>query len=113
MLLSYADGTTLRVCGSGTGGIDELLLALNDDEAFFGCLRVKIQTSIKFYSLSFVGDNLSGMKRGKASLHRSGVLNAFECHGGVVLEGMGGAGRDEVIRQIALQTKLPVDCIDI
>jgi hypothetical protein len=101
------------VCGTGEGGATELLALLNDDEAFFGCLRVQIKGAVKFFSLSFMGDNLGGMKRGKASMHKSGVLNVFECHGSVTLEGREGATLEAVRQQVAQQARAPEDSIEM
>ena len=113
ILLSYADPKTIRVLGVGEGGVAELLALLNDDEALFGCLRVQVKAAVKFFSLSFVGENLGGMKRGKASMHKSGVLNVFECHGSVTLEGIEGSTREEVLQQIAQQARAPAEDIEL
>lgn len=113
LLLSYADSKTMRVCGSGQEGLGELLALLNDDEAFFGCLRVMVKGAVKFYSFAFVGENLNGMKRGKASMHKSGVLNSFECHGSVSVEGVEGATRECVLQQIAQQSRVSECDIEI
>mmetsp|Transcript_16604 Transcript_16604/g.27710 ORF Transcript_16604/g.27710 Transcript_16604/m.27710 type:complete len:154 (-) Transcript_16604:4465-4926(-) len=113
LLLSYADSKTMRVCGTGEGGLDEMLSLLNDDEAFFGCVRAQIEGAVKFYSVAFVGENLNGMKRGKASMHKSGVLNSFECHGSVSLEGIEGTSRALVLQQIAQQSRVNECSIEI
>lgn len=113
LLLSYADSTRMRVCGCGEGGLDALLGLLNDDEAFFGCLRIQIKGAVKFFSFAFIGDNLGGMKRGKASMHKSGVLNTFECHGSVSSEGLGGATREAIVRQVAQQSRVAEEDVEM
>lgn len=103
----------MKVFSSGSGGLDELLSHLDDEKVFFGCVRAVVDGGTKFYSLSFIGDQLGGMKRGKASMHRPGVLNTFECHGSIMLEGLGGASRGEVLRQIAEQSGKKEEMIEL
>jgi hypothetical protein len=83
VLVSYVGGSTANVgvIGIGEGGLDEMIQALNDSSAFFGAIRCSVNGSIKFFSFFFIGENLGGMARGKASLHKSSILNCFEVHG--------------------------------
>ena len=89
-----------------------MLQLLSDDQVFFGCLRASVNSSVKFYSFSFIGDDVGGMKRGKVSMHKSGVLNTFESHGSVNVEGVTGA-REEIVKQIAHLSGVDVNGVDI
>jgi hypothetical protein len=105
LLIGYSDGSTVSLRASGSQGLEELLLNLNNDEAFFGALRAQVRGSTKFYSLSFVGDNLNGMRKGKASMHRSAILNNFETHGAIVLTGISEATLQNIVDQISQQSR--------
>ena len=78
MILFMASATTVAVKSSGSGGIHEFIDNLNDDEILFGALRVSIGSQVKFYHVFFVGSNVGGMKRGKATLYESAVFQALE-----------------------------------
>ncbi len=67
VLLGYTAPSTVDVVGTGSGGIEELLLRLVEDKVFFGGVRVVSGCSVKFISVYFVGKDVGGMARGNVS----------------------------------------------
>lgn len=55
--------------------------------------------------LFFVGENVNGMKKGKASMHKPAILNCFEVHGSVAINGTAEATVDNIISQISQQSR--------
>lgn len=87
ILLTYS-GNDIVLCAHGDGGLQGLLSHLNDDHIFFGGLRAEVDGLIKFFSFSFIGSAVNGMKKGKASLHKTAVFNTLEgCHGEISCPG--------------------------
>ena len=56
-------------------------------QVLFGGLRATVDGSqSKFFSFLFLGEQLGGMKKGKAAMHKNGVFNFFEnLHGELTL----------------------------
>ena len=54
----------------------------------------------KVFSFSVLGENVNGMKKGKASMAKSGVLNFYDAHGDLTTFG---DGASEVTREALLQ----------
>ena len=92
------------VAAQGSGGVAELLAALTDDDVFFGGVRVNASggASTRFLQFYFVGANVGGMKKGKASLWKNGVFNALEgAHGAFEVPGGLDGAADEFERGIS------------
>ena len=87
---------------SSGSSIDELLASLNDDNVYFGCFGALVESQPKFFTISIYGENVNGMKKGKASMAKSGVLNLFEiAHGEISFgDGVGEVSRDTIIQKI-------------
>jgi hypothetical protein len=71
MLMYLATNTSIAVKSSGSGGIEEFISNMNDDEILFGAFRAQVSGGMKFFHVFFTGSNVSGIKKGKASM--------FEC----------------------------------
>jgi hypothetical protein len=112
LLIGYINPSTVVLTHYGER-FDEMLSYMNDDECLFGVLRGKISGADKFFSLSFVGENVNGMKKGKASMHKSSVLNMFEVHGSITLSGQAEANPTVATQQIAQQFRLSSDLVEI
>ena len=80
-LILKVNGTSVVVHGTGTGGLGEFSSALNDDDVYYGVLRCNVDAFVKFYHVFFVGQNVSGMKKGKASLYKSAVFQLVDAQG--------------------------------
>lgn len=104
LLIGYLNQSKVTLINNGED-FNDLLVLLNDDECYFGVLRCKIDKNDKFFTFSFVGENVNGMKKGKASMHRSAILNLFEVHGTVSINGLAEANPTTFIQQIALQSR--------
>ena len=102
LLLRYVSQRDITLLSAGHGGFDELLSKLQDDEVIFGAFRARLNGMTKYFTIMFTGNNVGGMKKGKASLHKAGVLNFFDgSHGEITINnGTEGASRELVINEI-------------
>jgi hypothetical protein len=98
--------TTVSVKSTGSGGIHELIANVSDDEILFAAVRVDVAGSIKFFHVYFVGANVSGMKKGKASMYESGIFQALEgAHGKLAFNGVEDFTAANAIEQIFKLTR--------
>lgn len=81
ILFKIAGSNSLQYFASGVGGFVELRNALSDEDIYYGVIRLKVVEMIKFYNISYVGENVGGMKKGKASMYKSAVFSITEAHG--------------------------------
>ena len=86
-MLLVVDGNKAKLHASGATEVSDLIEHLSDDDMYFGFFRTQVASYQKIYGLSFLGNNVAGLKRGKASLYKAGILNAFENHGEVTITG--------------------------
>ena len=103
VLLGFAEGTRIYVKANGSGGLNEMISKLSDDEILFGALRVQLSSGgAKIFHLFFVGSNVSVMKKGKSGMFKSGVFQSLEgAHGEINLtEGVEGSTKEIIISQI-------------
>lgn len=85
LVLNFADKKTLKISSSGTGGIEELRSKFDPDEVMFAILKVdaldvkKNVTSrrTKFIFLTWIGPNVSVLKKARVSIQSSDVKDAF------------------------------------
>lgn len=77
LIASYdgASKTDITVIASGSGGVEGCAAALPDDSPAFGGVRLSTGRFRHFY---YTSDNVSAMKKGRASMHKNGVLNVLE-----------------------------------
>lgn len=81
LLAGYDNGskTDITVIASGHGGLSACSAALLPTEPVFGGFRLSTGRFRHFY---YAPDAASVMKKGRASMHKNGVLNAMEgCDG--------------------------------
>ncbi len=81
LLLKIKNVEGLSVHAHGEAGFDELHSSLSDDDVFYGAIRCMINGKVKFYHIFFVGVDVSGMKKGKASLYKSSIFGLIDAHG--------------------------------
>jgi hypothetical protein len=88
--LHLVAATAVGVKSTGSGGAQELIATASDDEILFGALRVNIsEGASKFFHVYFVGANVNGMKKGKASMYESGIFQSLEGgHGKLTFNGL-------------------------
>jgi hypothetical protein len=71
--------TDITVLAKGNGGIAECARNLPENDVCFGGCRRKTGRFTKFY---YAAEGASVMKKGRASMHKNGVLNVMEgCDG--------------------------------
>jgi hypothetical protein len=72
---------TLKLHGSGSGGFEEFLSALQDDLVCYGLVRltevVDQSTTVKFVWVNWVGDNINRMQRALLATHKGFVSKLF------------------------------------
>jgi hypothetical protein len=81
LICSYDSGskTNITVIAKGSGGVEACAAALPESEPAFGGCRM---SSGRFKAFYYIGDGATPMKKGRASMHKNGVLNVLEgCDG--------------------------------
>lgn len=72
----------MTLLGSGSGGLTELCSALNETMVAYCALRVTGEDlnalAPRFHRVMFVGEEVGGMKRGRAALQKNAVFAVFE-----------------------------------
>lgn len=78
------DAVTLKLASVDTGATWEAMCEnLADTEISFGAQSVHVEGSLRYVFFTWCGPSVSAIKRGKVSLQKNAVYNAFE---GVVCE---------------------------
>lgn len=106
LLASYVPNskTDIHVIRKGSGGIEGCCETLPSDQPLFGGVRL---SNGRFVSFAYCGDDVRTMVKGRASMHKNGVLNVLEgCDKDIeVWEGMTeadiGKSREEATRIMA------------
>lgn len=83
ILLKVNSSNAVELFGAGVNGAEEMRDALDDNDIFFGALRCNVAGKVKFFHVFFVGADVSGMKKGKASMYKSAIFQLIEAHGEV------------------------------
>jgi hypothetical protein len=74
-----ASKTDITVLGKGSGGVAGCAAELPGADPVFGGCRLRTGRFVAFY---YAPDGASVMKKGRASMHKNGVLNVLEgCDG--------------------------------
>lgn len=87
----------MTVLEKGKGGIDSASLALPQGKAVFGGCR--LQSNGRFVTFFYADDGTPSMQKGRASLHKNGVMNVLEGSDGEIEMRPG---------QTEAETRLPV-----
>ena len=82
VLVSYQGQTnTIRLIGSGSGGIEELKGHLTDDNIYYGLLRVTESVdehlTVKFVFINWLGPKVSGFRKAKITTHKGAITSFF------------------------------------
>lgn len=83
LICSYVEGskTDITVYQTGPGGQDECAAALPAGKPCFGGLRLPTG---RFVGFAYTDDDVPAMQKGRASLHKNGVLNVLEGRDGEI-----------------------------
>lgn len=102
LLSKVVNNSTVVLHGVGSGGLDEFSANLNDEDVYYGVIRCTVDGMVKFYHVFFVGLNVGGLKRGKASLFKSAIFAMIDAHGEVSFStGTEEYSAESVVSQIA------------
>jgi len=82
VLVSYQGQTnTIRLIGSGSGGIEELKGHLTDDNIYYGLLRVTESVdehqTVKFVFIYWLGPRVSTFRKAKVTTHKGAITSFF------------------------------------
>jgi hypothetical protein len=82
VLVAYQGQTnTIRLVGSGSGGINELKSHLSDDNIYYGLLRVTeavdAHNTVKFVFIFFLGPRVSTFRKAKITTHKGAITGFF------------------------------------
>jgi hypothetical protein len=81
-LVHYSNPTTLELVGSGSGGVEELIQNLNDNEVFYAFFRVveiyDKTNNVKFCFLRLISPNLPPMQKGKLTTQSGFIMALFQ-----------------------------------
>jgi hypothetical protein len=86
IIAGYDNGskTDITVLQKGSGGVSACAAALLDSEPVFGGFRLSNGRFRHFY---YAPESASVMKKGRASMHKNGVLNVMEgCDGEINMQ---------------------------
>merc|ERR1711982_227727 len=77
LIASYKENSKkdITIISSGNGGISSCASSLPSSIPVFGGVRLNNGRFVKFY---YASDDTSVMKKGRASMHKNGVLNVLE-----------------------------------
>mmetsp|Transcript_1625 Transcript_1625/g.4495 ORF Transcript_1625/g.4495 Transcript_1625/m.4495 type:complete len:138 (-) Transcript_1625:78-491(-) len=92
LLLTYASKNKLAVAAVGT--LDGMSAVMVADNVYFGGLK---HSDGKFYAIYCVGDNVGGMAKARAGMHKNSVVNALDGTVGEVT----GMGMEEFSESLA------------
>ena len=82
-----------------------MLSCINEDNIYYGGIKCLINGNIKFYHLFLVGENVNGMKKGKASMYKNSVFSLFEAHGEISCPSITELSKDVIHLQIVQLSK--------
>jgi len=85
-LCRLEDASALVMVGTGSGGVSKLASALTSDHAYYGLVRtteaidggVRKVDAVKFCFITFLGEGLSVLKKGKIATLKGTITHAFE-----------------------------------
>ncbi|CAM9659992.1 unnamed protein product, partial [Phaeothamnion confervicola] len=87
-------------------GFNGLRGALDDGIVAFGAFTCAVDGQRRFIRLVYVGEDVSGMKRGKAALHKNAVFNLLEgAVADIDLSGLAEVTMDTVAEKIRAATR--------
>ena len=105
LLVRIVDNTAV-LCASGGGGLKDFSIHLTDDDIYYGALRCMVDEKVKFFHVYFVGQSVSAMKKGKASLSKQAIFNLVDAHGELSFSsGLADYSEDLVIQAIQRLSK--------
>jgi Cofilin/tropomyosin-type actin-binding protein len=64
-------------CSRGTHGYSEMVLSLNDSTIFFAITPMFMDGRLKLFFITYAGQSVSVIKKGKLSITKGKVYNAF------------------------------------
>lgn len=117
MLTKVVNSNELALASYGSNGLQEMIDNLTNDEIYYGFIKCinKETEQIKFYSTYFIGEDVSGMKKGKSSLYKAGILSIVDTNGEVPFNNLtlSEYNYDYVFNEVQKLSKIPADSLQI
>ena len=79
-ILFSLDNTTLRFHAI-SGNISNLSSHFDESSVYYGALKAKVENKLKVFVFTIIGEQVGGLKRGKAPLYKSAAFNLIDNHG--------------------------------
>ncbi|KAJ1502192.1 hypothetical protein HMI54_008882 [Coelomomyces lativittatus] len=86
LYVTYVEGSdSLKLCSKGSGGLNEFLKELKDDQAGYGYIRMMVGNDSlskrsKFVLVSWVGEQVKVMRKAKVSVHLADVKKVLSVY---------------------------------
>lgn len=82
-VFDYANNTTLKVAGTGSGGVSEAAKALKDDQCAYGFVKLTYPggddtTRTKFVFFSWAAPKAKALVKGKMSVHKASIKSIIQ-----------------------------------
>jgi hypothetical protein len=111
-LLMKVSGTNLMLHATGSDGATELISSLNEEDVYYGAIKALVDGKVKFFHIYVVGQNVGGMKKGKASLYKPAALGLVDAHGEFsFVNGAADVTHDAILNEIAKLNKVSKEVI--
>jgi len=116
LLITIKDGTsTANLLSSGNNGINEMISCMNDDNIYYGSIKINLKSGgSKYYHLSLIGSNVSGMKKGKSSMYKAGIFKYLDGNHGELpsfIDGITSISIDIIIEQVIKLSRIDINDI--
>lgn len=105
LLLTYGQTRDkLSLLATGSGGVEELVQRLPEDDVYFAFVREEEKDRSYFCLVSYVPESVSGVRRARALVHSRAVATTFKAHHAT----MSVSKRDDISTR-AVRAKLRLD----
>lgn len=108
ILLKINTNKKIIIDSNGSNGLQEFLSYLNDNEIFYGILRIHLLNlnQIKFIHVTFLGSNINPIKKGQGILYQTSIQNLLDGHGILTLNGIEEATYENIYTKICQILKI-------
>eukprot|EP00640_Fibrocapsa_japonica_P007759 CAMPEP_0113936196 /NCGR_PEP_ID=MMETSP1339-20121228/3163_1 /TAXON_ID=94617 /ORGANISM="Fibrocapsa japonica" /LENGTH=154 /DNA_ID=CAMNT_0000938581 /DNA_START=18 /DNA_END=482 /DNA_ORIENTATION=+ /assembly_acc=CAM_ASM_000762 len=100
---SYEEGGSKKVVVKeiGNTGYDGMVASFSEDDVAFCGFSANVDGNKKLFRVFFIGENVGGMKRGKAGMHKNAVFDKMPgCSADVVANSLSDLEREKTIEFI-------------
>ncbi len=110
-LVKVVNSSDLALHHMGSEGINELLSSITNDDIYYGFFKCihRDTSQVRYFSLYFMGENVNGMKKGKSSLYKTGILNLLDTNGEIPFNNLSitDFNVEYILNEVSKLSKLP------